>query len=227
MGPVEAHRLQRNLILSFILLPAVVCVALLVYSEWNWYPRPQPINFDHRLHAAYTKVKTEDGAEKVWSGVFTVGQLAPDKKRIVSAEVHGGAKIDCTYCHRGARSGYTAGIIAVEDCLACHRGLTNAPQGKTRVTERPQVKKLVSDYGDEFKGVRWFKYYDLPEHVKFPHYAHTVVAGIDCARCHGQVYNSGQSEMKSWNMLHKPTMGWCVSCHRQEGGPEDCTTCHR
>lgn len=135
--------------------------------------------------------------------------------------LHAGVRgIDCAYCHRGANNGYAAGVPSVTDCWQCHQGLTaKDPSGKL-VGERPEVEKLKS-YVDNHKEIKWFKYYDMPEHVKFSHKAH-INAGFQCAECHGDV-----AAMTAIKMKEKPVMGWCVSCHRANNAPTDCTTCHR
>lgn len=138
---------------------------------------------------------------------------------------HVAAGIECQYCHRGASTdGYQAGVPSVTDCYQCHRGMNaeglnpNEPEAL-----RPGVKTLIQDYVKNRKDVKWFKYYDMPEHVKFPHKAH-INAGLDCTECHGDVANYGY---ESFRMKQKPTMGWCVSCHRSKGASQDCTACHR
>ncbi|MBI3925424.1 MAG: hypothetical protein HY319_07795 [Armatimonadetes bacterium] len=224
MGPAQAHILQRTLVLGSILTPIMIALGLMLYAEWDWYPGPQPIDFPHQLHAAYTEATLADGTTTTLSGVYQAGDVAPNGQEISKAELKGNDLIDCQYCHRGARAGYTAGVIAVQDCWACHRTLTGPKDNP--IKDRPRIQTLLTEYVEEHRDIRWFKYYDLPEHVKFPHNAHTVAGGFDCTRCHGNVATMDQGAMKEWNMLHKPTMGWCISCHRQNGGPEDCTACH-
>ena len=138
---------------------------------------------------------------------------------------HVAAGIQCQYCHRGASTeGYQAGVPSVTDCYQCHRGMVEdgLNPGKPE-SLRPGVKTLIKDYVEQRRDVEWFKYYDMPEHVKFPHKAH-INAGLECTECHGNVENFGYETFK---MKQKPTMGWCVSCHRSKGASQDCTACHR
>lgn len=142
-------------------------------------------------------------------------------------DLHAGTRqIDCQYCHRGSRDGYIAGVISVQDCWACHRTLVEKnAEGKVvpmhENSARPELVKFFKQYVEQRRDIEWFKYYDLPEHVKFAHKAH-IAAGFDCAQCHGDV-----AQMKTIQMQQRPTMGWCVSCHRANDAPVDCTTCHR
>lgn len=140
---------------------------------------------------------------------------------------HAGIRgIDCQYCHRGSRDGYNAGVPSVQDCWSCHQGLVEKEGEAAGVplhdesTGRKELQKLVK-YVSNKRDIKWFKYYDLPEHVKFSHKSH-INAGFDCAQCHGDV-----AEMKVIKMQQRPTMGWCVSCHRANDASVDCTTCHR
>ena len=199
MAPEE--KLQRRLVRFILLAPVVIVVAMTLYSElawkgyWWFAPAAQPIDFPHSLHA-------------------------------------GERGIDCQYCHQGSSNGYQAGVPSVTDCAQCHQGLTgegtNGP-----IMDRPGVQKLmgktdkedpsksIAGYVQNRQDIKWFKYYDMPEHVKFAHKAH-INAGFECAECHGDVANMEKIVMKQ-----KPTMGWCVSCHRKNEAPSDCTTCHR
>jgi len=136
--------------------------------------------------------------------------------------LHAGTReIDCKYCHRGVEKGNHAGVPSVTDCWQCHQGLIKDGSKGGPVINQPEVRKLLNDYVVQNRDIRWFKNYDLPEHVKFSHRAHVTNAGFDCAKCHGDV-----KAMEEIKLQQKPTMGWCISCHRENNGPTDCTTCH-
>lgn len=175
----------------------VIPLLLLAINEYNWRPQQQPIAFNHQLHA-------------------------------------GNRQIQCVYCHRGTQNGYFAGLPSVQDCANCHQNFPNyspypaAEEGKPDPDAqwRDEVGKL-KHYIDGKQSIKWFKNYDLPEHVKFAHKAHLnakLANGqpIACAQCHGDVAN-----MPVIQLNEKTTMGWCVTCHRENGAPTDCTTCHR
>lgn len=195
MAPEEllVKRLQYGGLIALIVIPLL----MLIVNEYNWRPQPQPIAFNHALHA-------------------------------------GTRQIACVYCHRGAQNGYYAGVPAVQDCANCHQNFPNYSPYKPKPESGPdpdakwrdEVGKLKT-YIDGKKSISWFKNYDLPEHVKFAHKAHLNAKlangqAIDCNQCHGDV-----KTMEVIQLNEKTTMGWCVTCHRENGAPTDCTTCHR
>lgn len=187
------EKLQKLLVRGAILAPIIIVVLTTIYTEMTW--------------TGY------------WG---TADQPIP-----FPHNKHVARGIECQYCHRGASTdGYQAGVPSVTDCYQCHRGHV---QGDLKIDRdnwdalRPQVKVLIKDYVDQRQDVKWFKYYDMPEHVKFPHKAH-INAGLDCTECHGDVENYGY---ENFQMKQKPTMGWCVSCHRSKGASQDCSACHR
>lgn len=140
--------------------------------------------------------------------------------------LHAGTRqIDCKYCHRGTDKGNMAGVPSVQDCWQCHQNLTKpgtqkAGQNGVAVLNQPNVNLLLKQYVEAKKEIDWFKVYDLPEHVKFPHRAH-INAGFACAKCHGPV-----EKMQVVQMQQKPHMGWCIQCHRDNNAPYDCSICH-
>ena len=195
MAPEEllVKRLQYGGLIAMIVIPLL----MLAVNEYNWRPQPQPIAFNHALHA-------------------------------------GKRQIACVYCHRGTQNGYFAGVPSVQDCANCHQNFANYSPYKPPAEGQPDPDKRWRDevgklktYIDGKKEIKWFKNYDLPEHVKFAHKAHlnaTLANGqkIECAQCHGNV-----ATMETISLNEKTTMGWCVTCHRENGAPTDCTTCHR
>jgi len=125
----------------------------------------------------------------------------------------GNRQIACQYCHRGTVHGDIAGVPSVPECMECHQWMAS-------IKDKPEVQKLIS-YATEGKPIKWFKVYQLPEHVRFTHEAH-IARGFDCSECHGQV-----QEMRVLKMARNPTMGFCLNCHRKNKAPTDCTTCHK
>ena len=65
--------------------------------------------------------------------------------------------------------------------------------------------------------------------VHFVHEAHIryfsekegVEVGQVCQKCHGDV-----AAMEKVQQVENLKMGDCVSCHKDNGAPTDCTTCH-
>ena len=87
-------------------------------------------------------------------------------------------------------------------------------------TESEEIKKLAEHYKTGTP-VEWEPVHRLPEHVYFTHERH-VKAGVACQTCHGQVQLMPQVEKAS-----SLKMGWCLSCHRENGASIDCAVCHR
>lgn len=195
MAPEEllVKRLQYGGLIAIIVIPLL----MLGVNEYNWRSKPQPIAFNHQLHA-------------------------------------GKRQIACVYCHRGTQDGYSAGVPSVQDCANCHQNFPDYVPYKKPAEGQPDVDarwrsevEVLKKYINGKQAIPWFKYYDMPEHVKFAHKAHLnakLANGqkIECAQCHGNVENQATIQLE-----YKMTMGWCVTCHRQNNAPTDCTTCHR
>jgi hypothetical protein len=133
--------------------------------------------------------------------------------------IHAGSfKIDCQYCHAGARRTSAAGLPSVERCMGCHKIIG--------VQGNPEIDKLRG-YWERQEPIPWVRIFKVPEHAKFPHKNH-VQAGLPCQTCHGRVEAmervnavTGQNLVNDVkNLLGIPaeppklTMGWCVECHR-------------
>ncbi|HLC41451.1 MAG TPA: c-type cytochrome, partial [Methylomirabilota bacterium] len=102
----------------------------------------------------------------------------PEQPIFFSHLVHAGRfRIDCQYCHAGARRSLAAGIPSVERCMGCHKIV--AAQGN------PEVQKLQSYY-QRREPIPWVRIFKLPEYTYFPHKNH-LRAGVQCQTCHGRV----------------------------------------
>ena len=119
-------------------------------------------------------------------------------------------QMECQYCHSGVTKANFATLPSVELCMGCH---------KTIKTESPEIQKLKEAF-DNKQPVHWVSVNNLPEHVRFPHKRH-VKAGVSCQNCHGQVQKMAVVERVS-----SLKMGFCVSCHRENGATTDCSACH-
>jgi hypothetical protein len=136
-------------------------------------------------------------------------------------DLHAGTRqIDCKYCHRGTDKGMHAGVPSVQDCWQCHQNLLGKGTSGVEVIKQESVNKMLKQYVETKKEITWFKLYDMPEHVKFPHKAH-INAGLDCTECHGDV-----KTMKVVTLKNRTHMGWCIECHRRKNAPYDCSVCH-
>jgi predicted CXXCH cytochrome family protein len=129
--------------------------------------------------------------------------------------------IDCLYCHTSAETSAYAGIPSTELCMGCHGQIWRTS---------PELAPVRQSWATGV-AIGWVRVHDLPDHVYFHHGVH-VQAGIDCARCHGDV-----ASMARIQRVASLTMGWCIDCHRDPPGPADhgraitplttCTACHR
>ncbi|TVR47683.1 MAG: hypothetical protein EA402_01060 [Planctomycetota bacterium] len=173
---------------------------------------------------------------------FTDQGYAPPQPIAFSHALHAGEHaIDCSYCHFNAHRGVHAGIPPASVCLGCH-----SPDKGGVGNHLPEVQKMLSiwqadvdssytmheltyfgmDQMPEAQGVQvhheggvvhWERIHKLPDHVYFSHEWH-VAAGVSCQTCHGPV-----ERMEVVYQFADLTMGWCISCHRNDnyvGGPE-------
>jgi mono/diheme cytochrome c family protein len=143
----------------------------------------------------------------------------PVQPILFSHVIHAGSyRLDCQYCHTGARRSSAAGLPSVERCMGCHKIV--AAQGNE------QVQKLHT-YWEKQQPIPWVRIFKIPEHAQFPHKNH-IAAGLQCQTCHGRIEAMEQVHAKTGqNMVNdlanlsgmpipptKLTMGWCVECHR-------------
>ena len=127
-------------------------------------------------------------------------------------KIHLANGMQCTDCHVGVDRGPDARIPSVNFCMACHQVIA---------TDKPEIKKLAA-YRARGEDIPWQRVYGFEPsaHVKFNHAPH-IRAGVDCAKCHGDMRTQTVAERK---VDH--TMGFCVECHRAQNAPVDCLTCH-
>ena len=135
--------------------------------------------------------------------------------------------MDCTFCHRNVEKEAAASVPATGLCMTCHSEVGDGLTG---------IEKMRDLYSDG-RSIKWVRVHRVPDHVHFVHEAHiryftetgnllpsgeqAIVAANVCVVCHGDV--GGMEEVKQVRSLK---MGDCVDCHRDNGAPTDCTTCH-
>lgn len=127
--------------------------------------------------------------------------------------------LDCTFCHRNVTKGAAATIPAVGLCMTCHQTVGDG------IAEVEKLRKTFT----EGQPVDWVRVHRVPDHVHFVHEAHIrfftarggVSAAAVCSTCHGDV--GGMTKVRQVRSLK---MGDCVDCHRDNGAPTDCATCH-
>ena len=171
---------------------------------------PQPIAFPHTVHAGPPEA--------------------------------GGAGIQCEFCHRNVTKGAAATVPAVENCLFCHNQINAETQVGTTSASLTEVQRVVDQFKDN-NPIDWERVHRLPDHVRFVHEPHirfliahpdaiensipqlkadgTVNTAQVCSTCHGDV-----ASMAKVKQVESLKMGQCVDCHRDNGAPTDCATCH-
>ncbi|HEY4911659.1 MAG TPA: c-type cytochrome, partial [Methylomirabilota bacterium] len=88
----------------------------------------------------------------------------PVQPILFSHVIHAGSyRLDCQYCHTGARRSSSAGLPSVERCMGCHKIV--AAQGNE------QVQKLHA-YWEKQQPIPWVRIFKIPEHAQFPHKNH-------------------------------------------------------
>ena len=119
---------------------------------------------------------------------------------------------ECTDCHETVEKGPVAGIPGVKTCMVCHSQIA---------TTKPLIKEVTS-YSDRGVDIPWQRVYGFTQeaHVRFNHAPH-IRAKVDCVTCHGQLKDQTVAER-----VVDHSMGFCVTCHRQNNAPNDCLTCH-
>ncbi len=134
-------------------------------------------------------------------------------------------EIDCMYCHQGTDRSQMAGVPSVELCMGCHEHFP---------AEYDELEgiQILKKHWEEQTPIEWVQIHRNPEHVQFQHQAH-VRAGFECQDCHGPVQEMHKlylvPDTQWWQYglpAQKLEMGWCIMCHRENGGPEDCYACH-
>lgn len=136
---------------------------------------------------------------------------APTQPLPFSHKRHAGDNnIPCMYCHSNVDKSKHATVPSMNVCMNCHSVVK---------TDSPLIQQVQKTY-KEGKAFEWVKVHDLPDFVYFNHSVH-IAKGFDCATCHGDVKNMAKIEQ-----VESLNMGFCVSCHRKNGGPTECSTCH-
>ena len=120
---------------------------------------------------------------------------------------------------RNVTEGAAATIPSAGLCLTCHKTIGDDLDG---------IEKL-RELGERGQAIDWVRVHRVPDHVRFVHEAHirffTKAQGVEaqavCSTCHGDV-----TETTKVRQNRSLKMGDCVDCHRDNGAPTDCSTCH-
>jgi hypothetical protein len=138
-------------------------------------------------------------------------------------------QIPCLYCHTTADKSQHASVPAVSICMGCHQWVK---KGALEGSEQ-EIAKLA-DYYQKGISIPWVRVHQLPEHVQFRHQPHVRI-GLACQDCHGAVETMNRiylvpdtrySPSSAWLPAKKLEMGWCMDCHDQQKGTQDCVSCH-
>jgi len=130
-------------------------------------------------------------------------------------------KIECQFCHWSVAKAPFAALPEMEVCTGCHgNGADKIPLVSTERTNNSAELKKLHEFYQRGEPIPWIKVHVMPDYLRFNHKRH-VKAGVACHECHGQV-----PEMEVVERVSSMKMGWCVSCHREEGTSIDCAVCH-
>jgi cytochrome c2 len=166
-------------------------------------------------------------ASGVWDFQTNLGRqqgYAPEQPIAFSHKVHAGInKIDCQYCHSGARKGKSAVIPSLNVCMNCHKAIDKYDggelwNGKDGTAEIHKIYEHIGwdsekrrfKEGAETKNIEWTRIHNLPDHVYFNHAQHVNAGKVECQTCHGPV-----EEMDVLKQHAPLSMGWCINCHRE------------
>jgi hypothetical protein len=196
--------------------------AAFIITGWLGQPVPvlgfeqtfdQPIDFPHTIHASTEKLE----------------HIAADGSTME------GLGLDCTFCHRTVTTQTNAGIPSVGFCATCHEVIGAGNNEQINILR--DAADIVGNDGPS--PVNWRRVHRLPDHVRFVHEPHiryliqnsneikNSTTGVKegpsavCSTCHGDV--AAMTQVKQVEPLK---MGQCVDCHRDNGAPTDCATCH-
>ncbi len=150
-------------------------------------------------------------------GIGVTEHYEPKQPIAFSHKLHAGDnKIDCNYCHYGARKSAVSNVPSANVCMNCHMNIQEGPTTGTEEIAKiyaavgfdPAEMKYIEDY--EQKPIKWVRIHDLPDLSYFNHSQHVTAGGVACQTCHGPV-----EEMEEVYQFSSLTMGWCVNCHRE------------
>lgn len=147
-----------------------------------------------------------------WSDIWSNRGYEPEQPIPYSHKLHAGDyHIPCLYCHTHVERSPHATVPSLNICMNCHG---------TVAVNKPNIIKLTQAHASG-KPIEWVRIHKIPEHAYFSHQRH-IAKGFECAECHGPI-----ETMERVYQYRRLDMGDCVTCHRDNGGPTSCNTCHQ
>lgn len=117
-------------------------------------------------------------------------------------------QLDCAYCHTETRRAPVAEMPSLSVCMGCHQTVGSGLAA---------IDTLRAHWSRE-EQVPWQRIYKVPEFVQFKHQPH-LRSNVACQECHGPV-----EEMDRVYKFSDLSMGWCLSCHREDPAASDVAT---
>ncbi len=158
--------------------------------------------------------------QQIFVALMAIGvtqDYQPAQPIAFSHKLHAGDnKIDCNYCHYGARKSMVSNVPSANVCMNCHMNIQEGPTTGTEEIAKiydaigfnPEIMEYIEGY--EQKPIKWVRIHDLPDLSYFSHAQHVTAGGLACQTCHGPV-----EEMEEVYQYSPLTMEWCVTCHRE------------
>lgn len=161
-----------------------------------------------------------------------------------SHRLHAGElRMDCQYCHSGARRSPHAGVPATSICMSCHQHITatqldNDVERAAALKEGRVAKKIISPklqplyqaagLGPDLQPdpeaqkkiangtqTNGLQWVRIYDLPDFVRFDHRfhIKADVACQTCHGPV-----ETMERVRHVGSLSMGWCIDCHRDSHG---------
>lgn len=121
---------------------------------------------------------------------------SPQANGPFSHKMHAPLKMKCVQCHTQADKAERAGFPPLAQCKVCH----------TEMGERTIPSQRL---------------YEIRDFVVFSHARHVAAAKLECAACHGAVYEQAVLKVE-----RSTAMKACMDCHREHKATLSCTACH-
>lgn len=181
------------------------------------------------------------GAWNALMGIGVYKGYKPEQPIYFSHKIHAGDnKIDCQFCHSGAKYGKVSEIPSMNVCMNCHRNISEykgkyIEQGKSREFYNEEIQKIYAatgwdpttqSYTGKTQPVEWVRIHNMPDFVYFNHSQHVVAGEQTIISTHNKKNPNNQIDvvckachgavdtMNVVQMANDFTMGWCIECHR-------------